>query len=115
MRQPLFGGMFGIFGHGNVAGVAQALPAPAQGAGVVLIAGVALWRDDEMAGPRAKAICPAALPTTSVSSTALQLRHDGVCAVAEVHVRDDHRLGDATLGQLIERPVDQAFKITLRK
>jgi len=24
-RQPLFGGMFGIFGHGNVAGVAQAL------------------------------------------------------------------------------------------
>jgi 3D-(3,5/4)-trihydroxycyclohexane-1,2-dione acylhydrolase (decyclizing) len=25
LRQPLFGGMFGIFGHGNVAGVAQAL------------------------------------------------------------------------------------------
>ena len=25
IRQPLFGGMFGIFGHGNVAGVAQAL------------------------------------------------------------------------------------------
>ena len=25
VRQPFFGGMFGIFGHGNVAGVAQAL------------------------------------------------------------------------------------------
>ena len=25
LRQPFFGGMFGIFGHGNVAGVAQAL------------------------------------------------------------------------------------------
>ena len=24
-RQPFFGGMFGIFGHGNVAGVGQAL------------------------------------------------------------------------------------------
>ena len=25
VRQPFFGGVFGIFGHGNVAGVAQAL------------------------------------------------------------------------------------------